>query len=61
MTTAVISMYQVQANNYEIRMETYMGRKHLIVPVVMMVEGVHCGSAGPLFHSIEELGKYPDS
>ena len=37
MTTAVISMYQVQANNYEIRMETYMGRKHLIVPVVMMV------------------------
>lgn len=61
MTTAVISMYQVQANNYEPRMETYMGRKHLIVPVVMMVEGVHCGSAGPLFHSIEELGKYPDS
>jgi len=54
-------MYQVQANNYEIRMETYMGRKHLIVPVVMMVEGVHCGSAGPLFHSIEELGKYPAS
>lgn len=57
--TASISMYQVTANNYVTRIEMYMGSKHLVVPVVMMVEGVHCGSAGPLFHSIDELGKYP--
>lgn len=61
MVTAMIGMYQVKAHNYEPRFETYMGKKHLVVPVVMMVEGVHCGSAGPLFHSIEELGKYPAS
>ena len=34
------------------------GRKHLVVPVVMMVEGVHNGSAGPIFHPAEELGRY---
>ena len=61
MVTATIGLYQVKSNNYEPRTETYMGKKHLVVPVVMMVEGVHCGSAGPLFHSIEELGKYPAS
>ena len=61
MTVATIGLYQVKSNNYEPRTEMYMGKKHLVVPVVMMVEGVHCGSAGPLFHSIEELGKYPAS
>lgn len=61
MITAMIGLYQVKAHNYEPRYETYMGRKHLVVPVVMMVEGVHCGSAGPLLHSIDELGKYPAS
>ena len=39
----------------------YQGTTHLIVPVVMMVEGVHNGSHGPLFHSIAELGKFPES
>jgi len=32
-------------------------KQYLVVPVVMMVEGVHNGSAGPVFHSAEELGK----
>lgn len=44
---------------YSVREETHQGRTHLVIPVTMMVEGVHNGSHGPLFHSIEELGKYP--
>ena len=47
--------------NYVIRETTHKGRKNLIVPVVMMVEGVHNGSLGPLFHPAQELGKFPDS
>jgi hypothetical protein len=31
------------------------GRKHLVVPVVMLTEGVHNGSNGPLFYSAAEL------
>lgn len=33
------------------------GREHAIVPCVMMVEGVHRGSRGPLFYSVAELSK----
>ncbi len=61
MNVAMMSLYQISANNYTPRVEKYKGKDHLIVPVVMMVEGVHNGSAGPLFHSIDELGKYPAS
>lgn len=38
---------------------TYEGKEHLVIPVVMMVEGVHHGSAGAIYHSIEELGRFP--
>jgi len=48
-------------NNYTLRTETHQGRKHLVIPVVMMVEGVHNGSAGPLLHTQEELGKFPEA
>ncbi len=52
----------VQANSeYQVREEMYQGRKHLVVPVTMMVEGVHQGNRGPLYHSVEELGKLPDA
>jgi hypothetical protein len=44
---------------YKVREKKLDGRNHLVVPVTMMVEGVHSGSRGPLFHSISELGKYP--
>jgi len=33
----------------------------MIVPVTMMVEGVHSGSHGAVFHSIEELGRFPQA
>ena len=50
-----------QEPNYVIREKIHQGKKHFIVPVVMMVEGVHHGNHGPLFHSIEDLGKFPES
>jgi hypothetical protein len=46
-------------NNYRIRHEEHDGRKHIVIPCTMMVEGVHAGSHGPIYHSIDELGKYP--
>ena len=52
----------IQANNsYDIRTEMHQGRSQIVVPVIMMVEGVHDGSQGPLFHSAAELGKVPGS
>lgn len=52
----------IQINSdYQIRTENHQGKEYLVVPVVMMVEGVHSGSQGALFHSINELGKYPAS
>lgn len=55
------STLSLMANNYIIRTEYYDGRKHLVVPVVMMREGVHSGSHGPLLHPISELGKFPEA
>ena len=40
---------------------TYEGKKHIVIPVVMMVEGVRNGSHGPIMHRISELGKYPEA
>jgi hypothetical protein len=50
-----------QAANYTATTVQHQGTSHLVVPVVMMVEGVHAGSHGPMFHSIAELGKFPES
>lgn len=36
---------------------TWEGKQYYVIPVVMMVEGVHNGSRGPVLHSAEELGK----
>ncbi len=48
-----------QAADYNIYVKMHMGRKHIVVPVVMMVEGVHSGSAGAILHEAGELAKYP--
>ena len=50
-----------QVLDYEVKLTVHNEKPHLVVPVVMMVEGVHNGSQGPLFHSIAELGKFPES
>ncbi len=41
--------------NYRIRTEGTAGNEYIIVPVVMMVEGVHNGSEGPVLYTAEEL------
>lgn len=49
----------VQLNSdYQIRVESHQGVKHLVVPVIMMVEGVHVGNLGSLYHSADELGRH---
>jgi len=47
--------------NYVIRETVYKGKKHIIVPITMMVEGVHNGSLGPLYHPASELGRFPEA
>lgn len=42
-----------------IRIETLEGREMLVVPCVMLTEGVHTGSSGPLYYPAEELEKAP--
>jgi hypothetical protein len=46
-------------SDYEVTLTVHQEKPYYIVPVVMMVEGVHSGSHGPLLHKIEELGKIP--
>lgn len=60
--THTIMNQVIQANeSYALRKEEKNGKTFLVAPVVMMVEGVHCGSHGCLFHPIEELGKFPEA
>lgn len=42
-----------------IRNDEMEGRAYTVVPMVMMVEGVHAGSSGPLYYPAEELAKVP--
>lgn len=41
------------------RVEMLEGREHVVVPMVMMVEGVHDGSSGPIYYPWDELSKTP--
>ena len=50
-----------QEPNYIVKEKMHQGRNHYIVPVVMMVEGVHKGNHGALLHTIVELGKFPET
>lgn len=51
----------IKNTGYVIRKEMLNGEQYLVVPVVMLVEGVHEGSAGKVFYSAEELSKYPSA
>lgn len=42
-----------------VRREVFEGRQHIVVPMVMLVEGVHAGSQGPLLYTNEEIKKTP--
>jgi hypothetical protein len=48
-------------SDYEVTLTVHQDKPCYVVPVVMMVEGVHSGSHGPLLHKIDELGKIPAS
>lgn len=52
-----LSSYKTQVEKYDIRYEMHVGKSYIVVPVVMMVEGVHNGSQGPTLHLAEELAK----
>jgi len=54
----MVQDYKILTQNYQIREETYQGRSYLVVPVVMMKEGVHNGSQGPILHQEEELRQF---
>lgn len=56
-----LTVHTILAQSYQIRTETHQGKQHIVVPVIMMVEGVHAGSRGPLLHLASELGKVVDS
>lgn len=60
-TAEKIVRYSVKVNNYQIREVELEGRKHIVVPVVMMREGVHSGSHGPIFHREEALSRYTEA
>lgn len=41
------------------RIETLEDRSHTVVPMVMLVPGIHPGSSGPLLYNEDELSKTP--
>lgn len=47
--------------NYEITYKTFNGKRHIVAPAILLVEGVHNGSGGSLYYSAEELSKYPEA
>jgi|GEM_PF-3305428 len=47
--------------SYSIKEEQFEGRPHLVVPVVILVEGVHAGTSGARFYPGDEIGKYINS
>ena len=46
-------------NNGPVRRETLEGVEHIVVPMIMITEGVHNGSGGAIMYSGQELGKWP--
>jgi hypothetical protein len=43
-----------------VRFDTMEGREYLVAPMVMITEGVHNGSNGPLYYPRSELSKTPE-
>jgi hypothetical protein len=57
--------YLIQDNQkisgYTVKETTHQEKKHLVVPVTMIVEGVLNGSNGPLLHLAQDFGKFPEA
>jgi hypothetical protein len=55
-----MSIHQIETMNvgaYVPRFETLEGRQHIVVPCTLLVEGVHHGSAGPVYYSPEAIAE----
>ena len=59
--TKNISTHFILQTNDIYRRELQSGRSYFVVPVVMMVEGVHAGSGGPILHLQENFGQNPEA
>jgi hypothetical protein len=57
----ILDIYFQTMPAYTVDRREMNGNEYLVVPVVMMVEGVHNGSSGPVLHTAEEIGKIPES
>ena len=57
MKTRTLETYLTSAINYTIETRNLNGRQHIVVPVVMIKEGVHHGSGGPIYHRSESLAQ----
>lgn len=56
-----IKTYGISQESYLPVQTEFEDKQYLVVPVVMMVEGVHSGSRGALLHLAEELGRVVDA
>jgi len=55
-----VMLQKIKANlTGTVRNDTMEGRDYLVAPMIMIVEGVHAGNAGPLLYSKDELSKIP--
>jgi hypothetical protein len=59
-TTENFTVVNLKANKAaNTRYDTMEGKQYLVVPCVMLTEGVHEGSRGPLYYPADELSKFP--
>lgn len=55
----LMQVNKIVLNNYSTRTAQFEGRAYIVAPVVILTEGVHCGSAGCKFYPAEELAQLP--
>ncbi len=60
-TTSEFISLRCNLGGAKIRHEMLEGKDYLVVPMVMITEGVHNGSSGPLYYPKSELNKTPVS
>ena len=58
-----LSYRRITANltTAKLRYETHNAKRHIVAPAVMLTEGVHAGSEGPLLYLNDELKKNPQT
>ena len=58
MDQKIVFQTQLQLNTPTKR-QTLNGIEYIVAPAVILVEGVHNGSGGPIYHPAEEMANYP--